>query len=296
MRRTYKIKFPDVNNELLHESVLYVLNSSDKKIMAFRKGDEDYFLFELLPEDETGELELMEEEDHDLLNVFINGKVVDNEGKRVDEGIPIYMTNDDGEMIAVAYTTSAGEFEFDHLHPNATYRFEVDEENKGVRLIIQDGDKTVELPMTEGSALYERVTQEEALNLYNEKGEPITIRPDDLFVIENIYFGFNQATLNVAAKYQLDQLAKIMLANPNITIELSSHTDSRGDDPYNLELSQQRANNSKTYLMEQGVEESRMVAKGFGETKLLNQCSNGVPCSEEDHALNRRTEIRIFIR
>ncbi|MEO0404266.1 MAG: hypothetical protein AAF193_05305, partial [Bacteroidota bacterium] len=135
MRRTYKIKFPDVKNELLDQSVLYVLNSSNKKIMAFRKGDEDYFLFELLPEDETGELELMVEEDNDLLNVFINGKVVDNEGNRAKEGIPIYMTNDEGEMIAVAYTTSAGEFEFDHLHPNATYRFEVDEENQGVRLI-----------------------------------------------------------------------------------------------------------------------------------------------------------------
>ena len=73
-----------------------------------------------------------------------------------------------------------------------------------------------------------------------------------------------------------------------------SHTDSRGSDSYNQRLSQQRVNSVKAYLVEHGVASSRIVSVGYCETRLLNRCSNGVPCSEEEHQLNRRTEMKVI--
>lgn len=73
-----------------------------------------------------------------------------------------------------------------------------------------------------------------------------------------------------------------------------SHTDSRGNDAYNMSLSQQRANAVVNYLVSKGISRSRLSARGFGETRLVNRCSNGVKCSEADHKRNRRTEFRVI--
>jgi outer membrane protein OmpA-like peptidoglycan-associated protein len=79
-----------------------------------------------------------------------------------------------------------------------------------------------------------------------------------------------------------------------MVIELSSHTDSRGDNEYNKKLSQRRANSTKAWLVEVGVEPARIKAVGYGETKLLNKCKDNVRCSEEEHQLNRRSEFKII--
>ncbi len=75
-------------------------------------------------------------------------------------------------------------------------------------------------------------------------------------------------------------------------MELSSHTDSRSAADYNLKLSQRRADAAKKYIVEKGIAQNRIVAVGYGETRLLNRCADGVECSEEEHQLNRRTEIK----
>ena len=77
-------------------------------------------------------------------------------------------------------------------------------------------------------------------------------------------------------------------------IELSSHTDSRAPDDYNMALSQRRAASAVAYLVSKGITKNRMIAKGYGETRLVNKCANGVPCSEAEHQLNRRTEVKIL--
>jgi outer membrane protein OmpA-like peptidoglycan-associated protein len=82
--------------------------------------------------------------------------------------------------------------------------------------------------------------------------------------------------------------------NPDIRVELSSHTDSRGSADYNLELSETRAMNCAAYLGNKGVAAGRIVARGYGETRLLNACTDEVECSEEQHQQNRRTELRIL--
>jgi len=85
-----------------------------------------------------------------------------------------------------------------------------------------------------------------------------------------------------------------MTQNPKIKIRIESHTDSRSGDDYNMDLSQRRANSTREYLIQQGIDGSRLLeATGFGETKLLNNCANGVPCDEVQHQLNRRSEFII---
>lgn len=87
---------------------------------------------------------------------------------------------------------------------------------------------------------------------------------------------------------------QVLKDNPAITVELGSHTDSRGKDRYNMRLSDARAVTAVAYLVENGIEQKRLVSKGYGETVLINSCRNGVECSEEDHQRNRRTELKIL--
>ena len=78
---------------------------------------------------------------------------------------------------------------------------------------------------------------------------------------------------------------------PETTVEIRSHTDSRAPDDYNITLSNNRANSTMNWLVSKGIDASRLTAKGYGETRLVNECSNGVPCSREQHQLNRRSEF-----
>jgi outer membrane protein OmpA-like peptidoglycan-associated protein len=115
-----------------------------------------------------------------------------------------------------------------------------------------------------------------------------------VFVLKNIHYDFDQSFIREEAGRILDNLVNVMSQNPTLRIELSSHTDSRGKDAYNLRLSQQRAEAAVNYLVNKGIEPSRMVAKGYGEARLLNHCGNGVQCSEDEHQANRRTEIKVL--
>jgi peptidoglycan-associated lipoprotein len=89
-------------------------------------------------------------------------------------------------------------------------------------------------------------------------------------------------------------LLNFLNANPNVVIELSAHTDSRGTSRDNLMLSTKRAKSAVNYLMAHGIEKNRMAYKGYGETKLVNNCADGVECSEEKHQANRRLEFKII--
>ncbi|WP_315814879.1 OmpA family protein [Paraflavitalea speifideaquila] len=82
--------------------------------------------------------------------------------------------------------------------------------------------------------------------------------------------------------------------NPALHIELAAHTDARGSDSHNMRLSQSRAQSVVNYLVNNGIARERMVAKGYGETQLMNRCANGVGCSEYEHQQNRRTEIKVL--
>ncbi|HKK82444.1 MAG TPA: OmpA family protein, partial [Prolixibacteraceae bacterium] len=114
------------------------------------------------------------------------------------------------------------------------------------------------------------------------------------FVLENIYYDLDKWDILPEAEDELDKLVAIMKENPTLVVELGSHTDSRGSDKYNLLLSQRRSNSAVEYIVSQGISRSRIVAKGYGETQLVNHCSNGVKCSDSEHRKNRRTEFKIL--
>ncbi|MCX7745217.1 MAG: OmpA family protein [Flavobacteriales bacterium] len=116
----------------------------------------------------------------------------------------------------------------------------------------------------------------------------------DKFIVNNIFYDYGKADLRVESMIELDKLATFLIENSNIKVELSSHTDSRSSDSFNLKLSQKRAESAVNYLIKKGVRKENIIAKGYGEKQLVNRCSNGVNCSEEEHQQNRRTEIKIL--
>jgi Outer membrane protein and related peptidoglycan-associated (lipo)proteins len=112
-----------------------------------------------------------------------------------------------------------------------------------------------------------------------------------------IYYALNSDILDSKARSVIDEkLLTLMQKRPEIRIEINSHTDSRASDEFNLDLSQRRAKAVVDYLVSRGIKRSRLVYNGYGETQLVNHCSNGVDCPEELHAKNRRTEFRVLPR
>lgn len=138
------------------------------------------------------------------------------------------------------------------------------------------------------------VTIEKRLTLRLEKPKYDTIRTDEPIRLENIYYDYDDDKILPDAEDDLNVLLDLLTRYSKMKIELSSHTDSRGRDDYNKDLSQRRANSAKKWLVEKGIESERIVPKGYGESQLLNECKNGVECTEEKHRFNRRTEFKII--
>lgn len=119
----------------------------------------------------------------------------------------------------------------------------------------------------------------------NDLGCRLTLQP--------IYFDFDKHHIRKDAEVELAKILQAMKTYPQLSIHIESHTDARGNDAYNTVLSEKRAKSTLEWLVSHGIERSRLSAKGYGETQLLNSCSNGVKCSEEEHQLNRRSTFII---
>lgn len=109
-----------------------------------------------------------------------------------------------------------------------------------------------------------------------------------------IYYELGSARLTNASKKTIEETLLPMMKDSKTSVEIMSHTDARGNDGFNQSLSQQRAQSVVNYLVSNGISRSRLSARGFGETRLKNRCSNGVDCSEAQHQQNRRTEFRVI--
>jgi outer membrane protein OmpA-like peptidoglycan-associated protein/tetratricopeptide (TPR) repeat protein len=114
------------------------------------------------------------------------------------------------------------------------------------------------------------------------------------FEFEPVYYDLDKSFIRPDAGLALDKVVTFMEKNPNLKIELGSHTDSRSSGDYNQGLSQRRAQAAVEYIIKNGISSDRIVSKGYGETALINHCADGVKCSEDLHQLNRRTEIKII--
>jgi outer membrane protein OmpA-like peptidoglycan-associated protein len=114
-----------------------------------------------------------------------------------------------------------------------------------------------------------------------------------MFGVNPIYYDLDKAVIRPDAALELDKIVQVLQDNPEISIELGSHTDSRASASYNQKLSQRRADSAVKYIIDHGISANRIKAKGYGESQLINGCTDGVDCSEEAHQENRRTEFKI---
>lgn len=196
--------------------------------------------------------------------------------------------------------------------------------NTKVQLVAEDGEVLNEAFTGDDGAFRFRVYTEEEYDLIGEKTDYFTTRKNfstigktvdrselkdfvtnitfdtkimmDRIVLEksivlnNIYYDLDKAEIRPDAAVVLDSLVQIMEDNPDIFIELGSHTDARADDNYNLDLSRRRAKSAVQYIIQNGIKPDRIVAKGYGETELIVPNAQ----TEEEHQRNRRTEFKVL--
>jgi len=113
--------------------------------------------------------------------------------------------------------------------------------------------------------------------------------------LENINFDLDKAEILSSSIPDLKRIVKLMRDNPTIHVEMSSHTDSQGTDEYNRRLSQRRADATVNYIVRQGIARDRLKGRGAGESELKNtKCVDNVPCTDEEHRVNRRTEFKVI--
>jgi outer membrane protein OmpA-like peptidoglycan-associated protein/tetratricopeptide (TPR) repeat protein len=208
--------------------------------------------------------------------VTLEGGVYDNTTKQSLDSVTVILKNSRGQTIGGDLALTHKKFSF-KVTPGQDYTIEA--RKKGFYPVTQ------KVPVTNSPVT--SISTNLQMNM-----EPLEI--GKTFIIRNIYYDLNRANIRKDAIEEMDRLVTLMKDNPTLKIELSSHTDSRGSDYYNMLLSDARAVSAVAYMKRHGIAADRMIAKGYGETRLLNECANGVHCSEEDHQFNRRTEIKII--
>lgn len=112
-------------------------------------------------------------------------------------------------------------------------------------------------------------------------------------IVENIYYAYGDYSIGDEGKAVLDKAADALTDYPKLIMEISSHTDSQSSSEFNLGLSRKRAQTAVDYLVKKGISRTRLKATGYGETRLLNKCEDGVECTDAEHKVNRRTEFKI---
>ncbi|WP_346881620.1 OmpA family protein [uncultured Algibacter sp.] len=158
--------------------------------------------------------------------------------------------------------------------------------------------QVVATPATTTSVTVPAKTQSVKRTVLAKKGGITTWEEVDCGLLSSnvlpIFYETGSARITASSKKTINETLLPLLNSKPVNIELMSHTDSRGNDDFNMSLSQQRANSVVNYLVSKGISRSRLSGKGFGETRLVNRCSNGVECSAAQHQKNRRTEFRII--
>jgi hypothetical protein len=110
-----------------------------------------------------------------------------------------------------------------------------------------------------------------------------------LLGLNPIYFDLNKYYIRPDAEIELTKVFNAMIRFPELIVRIESHTDSRSPQSYNLRLSQNRATSTRNWLLQRGIAPSRLSSVGYGESQLINRCADGVPCTEAEHQLNRRS-------
>ncbi len=206
-------------------------------------------------------------------NTILRGTVKREVNQAPQEGVKVTLRDEKSGKEKTVVTGPDGGYEFE-VDPNRNYALRA------------EGD--------------ELATNEQAINK-NKKNKRKVVESDlsmygtgDVFTLDNIYYDLDKFFIRPEAARELDKVVALMKKYPTMMIELRSFTDSRASDTYNLRLSERRARAAFDYIVRKGITPSRIEARGYGESELVNDCSNGVDCAESDHRLNRRTEFKIL--
>jgi len=172
-------------------------------------------------------------------------------------------------------------------------RSKTDAEGRTKFLLYPDEEYTIELNANGYENKTFTLTQDDPRDyltvLLNQE-----IKTNTVINLDNILFDLGSEQYTPQSEPILERLTKFMKEQPGVSIELSAHTDCRGGDKYNMELSNARARSCAKYLDEHGISKIRVTNVGYGERDLLNRCEDGVDCTEEEHTINRRVEIKIL--
>ena len=229
----------------------------------------------------------------DIFSVEIRDIIIDLMAMIKDKDGPLI-----GATVSLVDMT-AEDFAQTRSEPNASdYNFLLDSDREYKLVVSKDGYFPDSLEFNTAGILDDyTVRKTVTLNAKpkTEKDDPMElVTINQPIRLNNIYYDFDDDKILQDAELDLNILLDLLNEYPDMVIELSSHTDSRGEKPYNEDLSQRRANSAKAWLVAKGIESKRVVAKGYGESVILNECQDGVDCDEAKHRLNRRTEFKII--
>ena len=127
-----------------------------------------------------------------------------------------------------------------------------------------------------------------------EEKEFVTRNKKEMLNVPNIHFELDKSDIKKRSKNALEKVVRLMHKYPNMVIKFGAHTDARGGDAYNLNLSKSRAAVTVAYIISKGIDPKRISGEGYGETQLVNKCANGVKCTELEHSMNKRTEFVVI--
>ncbi|MBC7451209.1 MAG: OmpA family protein [Cytophagales bacterium] len=208
-----------------------------------------------------------------LLPVVIKGVVKDvGNGKPIQSNVQL--TDASGAIVSTVSTSADGLFAFEVSNEEAK-SYTISTEKDGYGFI----NKTFSVPANK--AARQEITQNLALK---------TLAVGNVFVLRNIYFDFDKSTIKPQSNKELNDLLHLLKNNPSLKVEISGHTDSKGDDEYNMQLSANRAKAVVGWLTGHGISKDRMTSKGYGESRPLATNDD----EEEGRELNRRTEFKIL--
>ena len=215
-------------------------------------------------------------------NVYITGVVKDEVTNKPLSNAVLRLIDDKGIVVSEKKTDKDGVYRFDDaVNCSDNYDIEVNKE-PGYK---SNYDK-IEIPNNAG-----KVVKDMDLNWINN------CDPNDLICLLNInpiLFDLDKYYINSRAAKELKKVYVALMKYPEIKIEISSHTDSRGSNEYNQKLSIKRANETKSWLVKRGIDPSRLITNGYGEFDLENYCKDNIECEEDEHQVNRRSLFKIY--
>ncbi|MPT35856.1 MAG: flagellar motor protein MotB, partial [Flavobacterium sp.] len=212
---------------------------------------------------------------------LLKGRITDKEKSLPLANAKVSLFDANRKSIDSLQTDSGGLYRFETIDCDKIYYIKAE----------KDGYQT-----RETSVIIPAKTGETTLNIELEKKSVPIKSGNDLtkvLSLEIIYFDLDKWNIRPDAEVELQKVITVLKEHPTITLDIQSHTDSRQTHQYNKRLSDRRAKSTLEYMVKHGIDRNRLTAKGYGETQLVNRCSDGVPCSEAEHQQNRRSEFII---